>query len=163
MIKLYYTFIIFSRPEAHEEQRPASSGAQKSAGGGGVAMWLKLVFFVSVAALVYLVVINMNPSAENKIPLTLDEKENWENTGDWGNKSQHFYIRKVWEKEKKQHFLLIFEIGLKNVNIRKCVSIFKPSSCFAEIYNTCCLIENGNLFLHFVCICKSKNWKMSIQ
>ncbi|KAH3820493.1 uncharacterized protein LOC127880831 [Dreissena polymorpha] len=46
--------------------------AQKSGGGGGIGMWLKLFFLLSVAFLVYLVVINMNPTAENKIPLTFD-------------------------------------------------------------------------------------------
>ena len=68
-------FCISSRPEQREEPRPVTSGAQKSASsGGGVGMWLKLVFLVSVAVLVYLVIINMNPSAESKIPLTLDKK-----------------------------------------------------------------------------------------
>ncbi|XP_060575662.1 emerin homolog 1-like isoform X1 [Ruditapes philippinarum] len=40
---------------------------------GGISMWIKLLFVVIVAFLVYLVIINMNPSAENKIPLTFDD------------------------------------------------------------------------------------------
>lgn len=69
------TFYLCRQGDTRENVKPppAKSGAQRSSG-GGVGMWLKLIFIISVAVLVYLVVINMNPSAENKIPLTLDEK-----------------------------------------------------------------------------------------
>lgn len=53
--------------------RPKQSQAAGSKSGGGISMWLKLIFVVIVAFLVYLVIINMNPSAENRIPLTYKE------------------------------------------------------------------------------------------
>ncbi|XP_052781872.1 emerin homolog 1-like [Mya arenaria] len=52
---------------------PPTNAASKSGGGGGVGMWLKLIFLLVVAFLVYLVVINMNPNAESKIPLSLED------------------------------------------------------------------------------------------
>lgn len=54
--------------------RPKETKTSKTEGGGGISMWIKLLFVIFVAFLVYLVIINMNPSAENKIPLTIEDK-----------------------------------------------------------------------------------------
>lgn len=42
---------------------------------GGFALWIKLLFVIIVAILVYLVIINVNPSAQNKIPMSLETEE----------------------------------------------------------------------------------------
>ena len=57
-------------------QRPTSGPTpdKKTAkASGGLALWIKLLFVIVVAVLVYLVIINVNPSAQNKIPMSLEE------------------------------------------------------------------------------------------
>lgn len=68
--KCLFIFLTFSRTE---NQSPTSSDSENKQSGGGVSMLLKLVFLAVVVFLVYLVVINMNPSAEDKIPLTYED------------------------------------------------------------------------------------------
>jgi len=63
-------------PQSALSGKPAGSGAKtpaKSSSGGGLAMWIKLMLIVVMAALVYLVIVNMNPSAQNKIPSRLED------------------------------------------------------------------------------------------
>lgn len=57
------------------QQAPTKKASSPQKSGGGMSMWLKLIFILLVAFLVYLVVINMNPSAENRIPLSIDDQQ----------------------------------------------------------------------------------------
>ncbi|XP_052072586.1 lamina-associated polypeptide 2, isoforms beta/delta/epsilon/gamma-like isoform X1 [Mytilus californianus] len=58
-----------SSPTASSET--TSTTEEKS--GGGIPMWVKLVIFLLVAFFVYLVIVNMEPSADGKIPKSITE------------------------------------------------------------------------------------------
>ncbi|KAL4238607.1 hypothetical protein ACF0H5_003314 [Mactra antiquata] len=60
-------------PSCTADTRPTTSDGEQSSGGGGISMWIKVIFVIVLAFLVYLVIINMNPSAQDKIPVSYEE------------------------------------------------------------------------------------------
>ena len=55
-----------SKPPPNQETNPTSTG--------GIPMWVKLLIFLLVAFFVYLVIVNMEPSADNKIPRSISDE-----------------------------------------------------------------------------------------
>ena len=62
--------MFFSVQRTSSGPTPDKKSTKKSS---GLALWIKLLLVIVVAVLVYLVIINMNPSAQNKIPMSLEE------------------------------------------------------------------------------------------
>jgi hypothetical protein len=55
-----------SKPPPTQETNPTSTG--------GIPMWVKLLVFLLIAFFVYLVIVNMEPSADNKIPKSISDE-----------------------------------------------------------------------------------------
>lgn len=52
-----------------QETNPNSTGET-----GGIPMWVKLLVFMLTAFFVYLVIVNMEPSADDKIPKSISDE-----------------------------------------------------------------------------------------